>query len=211
MCLCKGLSMIWSHVTYHIMCHGCHYVFVITNIMFTVSQVLLLVYIWGIVSQEQISMAGTSNYFPEILWATFLFDVENITQSIHKILLCLILFLLYCQHWWQGIHMTYLSIFFRITSQTLSYICPCACGFILGYIVKTGWFQKTKKCAHCAQFSGYILFGPLTHWGWHKMAAMFQATFSNAFSWMKMFKFRLRFHCSLFPRIKLTIFQHWFR
>ena len=27
----------------------------------------------------------------------------------------------------------------------------------------------------------------------------------------KMFKFRLRFHWSLFPRVQLIIFQHWFR
>ena len=47
----------------------------------------------------------------------------------------------------------------------------------------------------------------LTHWGRDKMAAIFQTTFSNAFSWMKMFKFRLRFHWSLFPRVQLTIFQ----
>ena len=51
----------------------------------------------------------------------------------------------------------------------------------------------------------------LTHWGRDKMAAIFQTTFSNAFYWMKMFKFRLRFHWSLFPRVQLTIFQHWFR
>ena len=51
----------------------------------------------------------------------------------------------------------------------------------------------------------------LTHWGRDKMAAIFQTTFSNAFSWVKMFKFRLRFHLSLFPRVQLTIFQHWFR
>ena len=51
----------------------------------------------------------------------------------------------------------------------------------------------------------------LTHWGWDKMAAIFQTTFSNAFSWIKMFKFRLIFHWSLFPRVQLTIFQHWFR
>ena len=52
---------------------------------------------------------------------------------------------------------------------------------------------------------------PLTHWGRDKMAAIFQTTFLHAFSWMKMYKFRLRFHWSLFPRVKLTIFQHWFR
>ena len=50
-----------------------------------------------------------------------------------------------------------------------------------------------------------------THWGREKMAAIFQTTFSYAFSWMKILKFRLRFHWSLFPRVQLTIFQHWFR
>ena len=33
----------------------------------------------------------------------------------------------------------------------------------------------------------------------------FPDDFSNAFSWMKMFKFRLRFHWSLFPRVHLTM------
>ena len=33
----------------------------------------------------------------------------------------------------------------------------------------------------------------------------------NAFSSMKMFEFRLKFHWSLFRRIQLTIFQQWFR
>ena len=35
--------------------------------------------------------------------------------------------------------------------------------------------------------------------------------FTNAFSWMKMYEFHLRFHWSLFLRFKLTIFQHCFR
>ena len=56
-----------------------------------------------------------------------------------------------------------------------------------------------------------FVFFVLTHWGQYKMAAIFQTTFSNAFSSMKMFKFRLQFHWSLFPRVQLTIFQHWFR
>ena len=43
------------------------------------------------------------------------------------------------------------------------------------------------------------------------MATIFQTTFSNEFSWMKMYKFRSRFHWSLFRRIQLTLFQHWFR
>ena len=51
----------------------------------------------------------------------------------------------------------------------------------------------------------------LTHWGRDKMAAIIQTTFSNAFSWMKMYEFRLRFHWSLFLRVQLSIFHHWFR
>ena len=51
----------------------------------------------------------------------------------------------------------------------------------------------------------------LTNWGRDKMASIFQTTFSIAFSSMKIFKFRLRFHWSLFPRVQSTIFQHWFR
>ena len=38
----------------------------------------------------------------------------------------------------------------------------------------------------------------LAHWGRDKMAAVSQTTLSNAFSWMKMLEFRLRFHWSLF-------------
>ena len=42
------------------------------------------------------------------------------------------------------------------------------------------------------------------------MVAIFQTTSSNAFSWIKMYEFRLRFHWSLFLRFQLTISQHWF-
>ena len=51
----------------------------------------------------------------------------------------------------------------------------------------------------------------LTHWGRDKMAAIFLTTFSNAFSWMKMYEFRLRFHWNVFRRFELTIFHYWFR
>ena len=44
-----------------------------------------------------------------------------------------------------------------------------------------------------------------------QMNAISQTTFSNAFSWMKIFEFLLKFHWSLFPRVQLTIFQQWFR
>ena len=35
--------------------------------------------------------------------------------------------------------------------------------------------------------------------------------FPFVFSWMKIYEFRLRFHWTLFLRVQLTIFQHWFR
>ena len=51
----------------------------------------------------------------------------------------------------------------------------------------------------------------LAYWDRNKKAAIFQTTFSNAFSWMKIYEFRLRFHWSLFLRARLIISQHWFR
>ena len=51
----------------------------------------------------------------------------------------------------------------------------------------------------------------LTHWGRDKLNALSQTTFSNAFSWMKMLEYRLKFHWSLFLGVQLTISQHWFR
>ena len=54
-------------------------------------------------------------------------------------------------------------------------------------------------------------FHMLTHWDRDKMAAITQTMFSNAFSWMKMNEFRLRFHWSLLLKFEWTIFHHWFR
>ena len=59
--------------------------------------------------------------------------------------------------------------------------------------------------------NGVVFVSGLTNWGRDKMAAVFQTTFSNAFSSMKMFEFWLKFHWSLFLSVQLTIFQHWFR
>ena len=51
----------------------------------------------------------------------------------------------------------------------------------------------------------------LSHWGWDKMVAISQTTFSNAFSWLKMYWFQLKFHWRLSPMVQVTIFQHWVR
>ena len=56
-----------------------------------------------------------------------------------------------------------------------------------------------------------IRLNELTHWGRDKMAAISPTTLSIAFSWMKMLEFQLKFHWSLFLRVQLTMFQHWFR
>ena len=50
----------------------------------------------------------------------------------------------------------------------------------------------------------------LTHWDRDEMAAILHTAFSNAFSWMKMYEFRLRFHWRLFLRVQLTVSLHWF-
>ena len=49
----------------------------------------------------------------------------------------------------------------------------------------------------------------LTHWGRDKMDAISQTTYSSAFSWMKMFEFRLKFHWRMFLRVQLTIIHQW--
>ena len=51
----------------------------------------------------------------------------------------------------------------------------------------------------------------LIHWGRHKIVAIFQTIFSNAFSWKNMYTFRLRFYWSLFLIFQLSIFQHWLK
>ena len=43
-----------------------------------------------------------------------------------------------------------------------------------------------------------------------KMAAILQKIFWDPFSWKKMFVFGLKYHWSLFLRIRLTTTQHWF-
>ena len=60
-------------------------------------------------------------------------------------------------------------------------------------------------------FSGVIIVTPLTHLPWTKWLPFWQTTFWNAFTWMKVIKFRFKFHWNLFPGVQLTINQHWFR
>ena len=65
------------------------------------------------------------------------------------------------------------------------------------------WWVSVPKDTHglwCwCKICRYVI---LTHWGWDKMAAFSQTTFSNALSSIKMFEFRLWFHWSLFLRFE---------
>ena len=77
------------------------------------------------------------------------------------------------------------------------------------------WFRFvvlfTDSQTHHKYMDSGLVLPVLTYWGRDKMDAISQTKFWSAFSWMEMFEFRLKFHWSLFPRVQLTILQHWFR
>ena len=73
---------------------------------------------------------------------------------------------------------------------------------------RTATCKGTKSSLHCLPRMSWIY---LTHRGQDKTAVIFQTTFSNVFSWMKMYEFLLNLHWSVFQRIQLIISQHWFR
>ena len=74
--------------------------------------------------------------------------------------------------------------------------------FILSDILNSkSYLADTKRViSHC-----------WTHGGRDKMAVIFQTTFSDAFPWMKMHAFYLKFNWNSFLRVQLTISQYWFR
>ena len=85
--------------------------------------------------------------------------------------------------------------------NTANYFVPCSTGTLLVCNFRVTILPHPNKQALWV----------LTHWGRDTMAAISQTTLSNPFSLMKIYKFSLRFHCSLFPRVQLSIFRHWFR
>ena len=56
---------------------------------------------------------------------------------------------------------------------------------------------NSPMCVHDENAYCSTPHSPLTHWGRDKMAAISQKTSCNAFSWMTVYEFRLRFHWSL--------------
>ena len=68
----------------------------------------------------------------------------------------------------------------------------------------------------CNAVSGFRLFTQCMAYnpfeaGRDKINGIFQTTFSNGFSWMKMYELRLQFRENLFRGVQLTIPQYWFR
>ena len=110
--------------------------------------------------------------------------------------------------------------------ETLS--CPlwrhCNIHVLQGYFIGTGeikrwkivWFTKSQssnpeQCGQTNSINPPQTIVKLAHWGRDKIAANFLTTISIAFSWMKRYKFLLRFRRSLFPMVQLTTLQYWFR
>ena len=83
-------------------------------------------------------------------------------------------------------------------------------------VMKFHWLPPSNYCCdavfrrHTMQAPKWITNG----WNWTVLRPRQngrQKILSNTLSWMKMYEFQLRFHWNLFLRVKLTIFQHWFR
>ena len=71
----------------------------------------------------------------------------------------------------------------------------------LGDIFMTGFYIHLRLRARALWNTTFPIcmgkvggYNPLTHYGWDKMVAIFQTTFSNEFSWMKMYYHGLKFH-----------------
>ena len=73
-------------------------------------------------------------------------------------------------------------------------------------LAKCTWvyLRKCSPCRVCWVDLAIEIGQTLTHWGRDIMDAIFQTTFSNGFSWMKIYEFRLRFHWSLFLGVQFN-------
>ena len=119
--------------------------------------------------------------------------------------------LAYCQlASWEQISVKFESEFYYFSFKIMHLKLPSA---IMAAILSRGRWVSTKSCL--IQVRGFIGSGSksaqcflLTHWGRDKMATVFQMTFWNGFSWMKMYEFQVKFHWSLFLEVQLTTCQH---
>ena len=94
----------------------------------------------------------------------------------------------------QAIIRTYAGLVYRWihTSLGLNELTTFEQLLIINTFVNTACINKIVKCLHS------LAQRVLTHWGRDEIDNISQTTFSNVFSSMKMFEFRLKFHWSLF-------------
>ena len=132
-----------------------------------------------------------TNFYGDVVQGT----VKTFSNIHHKLALCVI-----------AVAPCNLSFKFRAMGN-------CNCNGKLQRHHKAIFTLPTLVCSNhpCSYLWVYAKEIQLTHWGRDKRDAISQKTFSNVFSWMKMYEFRLRFYWNLFLRVQLTICQHWFR
>ena len=123
--------------------------------------------------------------------------------------------------WYNEIHMLWQNEF-SIEGESWVKVVPVFCllysyFFSISYMYMSYFLSLAKtviwhmmKYTVVISYSYPVCTGLINTLRWDKMADFFQTTFSNAFSWMKMCEFRLKIHWSLFLKVLLTIFQHWF-
>ena len=115
----------------------------------------------------------------------------------------------------------YIIMRFFITCRIFKYVCNSAKFHFADVIFQNGRRNRARSFDNCVSWDMSLKYHPslvvsvciamlhwnntitkaLTHWGRDKMAAIFQTTFSNAFSLTKIYEIRIKFHWSLFPRV----------
>ena len=106
--------------------------------------------------------------------------------------------------WWNGFRFMMPCFLFTFHSNVdwltcLRKCCRRTLGLNLLMPYPWHWCASDWKWVLYTVYTEPVLNHILTHWGRGKMAAIFQTTFSNAFSWMEMYRFWLKFHWSLLP------------
>ena len=102
------------------------------------------------------------------------------------------------------------DLYLIIGNDNDMFIRNLAWGMFLKFLLLEFLFLRFNQITIFAYVTMYVNLS-LTYRGRDKMDAISQTTLANAFLWMRMLEFWLKFHRSLFLRVQLTIFQHWFR
>ena len=144
--------------------------------------------------------------------------IDDLVQAIdiwyfcaHRYLVIFIFASIFLTQWGMNIHSTD-SIFWCIfLNENIYVLIKISLKFVPeGPFDNIGWWLGVEFVSN--HYMNQCWPRCLARWGRDKMTAIFQTTFSNAFSWMKIYQFWLWFHRNLFPRVLLVliIFYHWF-